>query len=531
MNKNIRLIIICFVILISISCNFHTHEYVVKYDENQHYKECACGDKIDVIEHNFKDQNITKNPTCTEEGIKIKECNDCDYKQEEKIEMLEHDCEINIIKESTCIEEGLKEVKCRNCNYYKEKIIEKLEHNYSEVYNYDETIHYKECECGEKTEISEHSYEWVIDVDSTDLLIGYKHQECTICKSIINELTEIETKCPYEQIDDKEIIKKLIGIQLDYSIGGYGFCIDYTYLWDGVHCKVKDGLLKGEISKENCGRGYTYLTEYLEKSNDYYLIYVKKNYINENKDKLDEGKNYIRDFYEACLFSDPNEINKIDGKYLYCFRKVDYTEEDVKVFKTNNLDEIKLYLDDYQLVLCAESKEILVKENVSTGEKLDCTKLMFKRKLIEIGENEYFLKEYSVEVDESIEMIDENDFDYVGEMLEFHYEKYYINEKYLIFPVSKHNYFYFGFETAKVLTLENERYVLLPRYTKGGSDLLEENDYENIDMNIMIFGDYKEEFKKAFYKITDEVLSSCIMGLYKYEDVTDVIKSNWFDNH
>ncbi len=331
----------------------------------------------------------------------------------------------------------MKARECSECNYKQEEIIETLDHNYSEVYNYDETIHYKECECGDKTEISEHSYEWVIDVDSTDLLIGYKHLECTICKSIINELTEIETKCPYEQIDDKEIIKKLIGIQLDYSIGGYGFNIDYTYLWDGIDSSIKDGLLKGEISKDNYGRGYTYLTEYLEKSNDYYLIYVKKSYITENKDKLDEGEKYNRDFYEACLFSDPNEINKIDGKHLYCFRKVDYTEEDVKVFKTNNLEEIKLYLDNYQLVLCAESKEILVKENVSTGEKLENTKLMFKRKLIEVGENEYFLKEYNVEVDKSIEMIDESDFDYIGEMLKYHYEKYYINEKYLTFPVKK----------------------------------------------------------------------------------------------
>ena len=56
-------------------------------------------------------------------------------------------------------------------------------------------------------------------------------------------------------------------------------------------------------------------------------------------------------------------------------------------------------------------------------------------------------------------------------------------------------------------------------------------EYEEAVEIIEGLGNYKEEFKKAFYKITDEEYSFDILGLYKYDDVLNVIKSNLYANY
>lgn len=56
----------------------------------------------------------------------------------------------------------------------------------------DETRHFKECECGEVTDIAEHTFEWIIDSEPTYTAPGYKHKECTDCGYKTEENTIIE---------------------------------------------------------------------------------------------------------------------------------------------------------------------------------------------------------------------------------------------------------------------------------------------------------------------------------------------------
>ncbi len=57
-----------------------------------------------------------------------------------------------------------------------------LEHNYSDAWvNTDPDMHWHECECGDKSHIGEHTYEWVIDREATATQNGLKHRECTVC--------------------------------------------------------------------------------------------------------------------------------------------------------------------------------------------------------------------------------------------------------------------------------------------------------------------------------------------------------------
>lgn len=54
-------------------------------------------------------------------------------------------------------------------------------HQYSNQWTSDATNHWHECECGEKSDLSAHQFQWVIDREATTTATGLKHQECTIC--------------------------------------------------------------------------------------------------------------------------------------------------------------------------------------------------------------------------------------------------------------------------------------------------------------------------------------------------------------
>lgn len=54
-------------------------------------------------------------------------------------------------------------------------------HDYLDELKGDETNHWKECDCGEKTEVAAHTYKWVIDKEATNTEKGLKHQECSVC--------------------------------------------------------------------------------------------------------------------------------------------------------------------------------------------------------------------------------------------------------------------------------------------------------------------------------------------------------------
>ena len=54
-------------------------------------------------------------------------------------------------------------------------------HQYSAQWSSDAAGHWHECQCGEKSDLSAHQFQWVIDRDATTTKTGQKHQECTTC--------------------------------------------------------------------------------------------------------------------------------------------------------------------------------------------------------------------------------------------------------------------------------------------------------------------------------------------------------------
>ena len=59
-------------------------------------------------------------------------------------------------------------------------------HSYGTEWKYDDTDHWHECECGDKTNIAAHSAsEWIVDTAATETADGTKHKECTVCKKVL----------------------------------------------------------------------------------------------------------------------------------------------------------------------------------------------------------------------------------------------------------------------------------------------------------------------------------------------------------
>ena len=126
----------------------HTHNYGTewKYDSTNHWHECECGNKADIMAHNFK-WIVDKEATATEKGSKHEECTVCGYKK----------AAVDIPK------------------------IDSHNHNYGTEWKYDSTNHWHECEDGEKADITAHNFKWITDKEATATEKGSKHEECTVC--------------------------------------------------------------------------------------------------------------------------------------------------------------------------------------------------------------------------------------------------------------------------------------------------------------------------------------------------------------
>ena len=78
--------------------------------------------KTEAKGHKWDSGKITKEPTCTEEGVKTFECTICGKTKAEKVEALGHDWnnDFTVDKEATCEETGVKSIHCKRCDERKE---------------------------------------------------------------------------------------------------------------------------------------------------------------------------------------------------------------------------------------------------------------------------------------------------------------------------------------------------------------------------------------------------------------------------
>lgn len=157
-------IIIFLVLLMALSVTFasceifnHKHAYGNKWasDGTRHWKECSCGDKQHIGFHVVSDWTVDREATETTKGSRYGICDVC-----QKIVTQEIDFAAAHV------------------------------HNFDVDWSCDNSQHWKECSCGEKTDIYPHDVsDWIIDKPATEDFGGKSHGECETCGQTVTKDT------------------------------------------------------------------------------------------------------------------------------------------------------------------------------------------------------------------------------------------------------------------------------------------------------------------------------------------------------
>ena len=410
-----------------------------------------------------------------------------------------------LVKDSTCIEEGIRQKKCINCEYEIEETISKKEHLF--IDKTDESYHYKECSCGEVKEMEEHNYEWIIDIQETDLNNGLKHSICLGCGKEKDYNTEIPKRTKLKQVTDQDLIDAILNYEFYYGYQTDWGYSDYEFLWDGQ--RNNNELENDKPLEEKIN---SYLIEYFNVDNVYYLVYMEKQYIRDAVKYLDKLKIESIELWNNHHFSSTRDVNMIDGKYLYGYINNKNDISKLKLFSTTSLEEISLYLDDYQLSFCVNTKKAIIKENISSQDILNHEITYINRVELEFNNGEAELSRIDNDIDEKIVI---NQLNYIGEYIEG-FSKNIEDKRYDYFPKKIK-----GPNIDRMLILDivienNKKYIL---FLPCDLSLVDSNtsDY-NSD-----FGTHEHEFANAFYKKYDETDSSWY--LYEYDKVIEIMRN------
>ncbi len=176
-------------------------------DETSHWKDCSCGAKIDLGTHNYVNTS-TVDATCTSEGMRILVCDGC-FDTKTEVIPITHDYsvewstdETNHWRECDC---GAKtdlgehdysdEWSTDETSHWHEcacgKKTDLGEHDFSDEWSTDETSHWRECSCGKKTDLGEHNYELTSTINPTCTTEGEKTFVCDGCGDVKTEVLPI----------------------------------------------------------------------------------------------------------------------------------------------------------------------------------------------------------------------------------------------------------------------------------------------------------------------------------------------------
>ena len=206
----------------------HEHSYVGwQKDEDNHWKQCSCGEISEKSPHDFGEWELIYYDVNTKYDVCGRRCLTCGYEQIDSYREHQHyytddwrsgstthwkECyyckEVNQdtvanhtfgdwteTKPATTTEEGLRERTCSVCEYTQEETIPVHEHSiHDETWKYNDTEHWQECSCGEKTEVGNHTFDdWTITKEPTTTETGSRERTCSICKYTQTETLPVHT--------------------------------------------------------------------------------------------------------------------------------------------------------------------------------------------------------------------------------------------------------------------------------------------------------------------------------------------------
>jgi uncharacterized repeat protein (TIGR02543 family) len=149
--------------------------------------------------HQWGDWIVTTAPTETAEGIETKTCSTCGEKETRPIDKLTHT------------------------------------HEFGTAWVKNATQHWHECSCGEKTDIANHTWDWVVTTPATPTTDGVETRTCSICEE---EETRATDKLPEVPKDQTAVITGLFDNNASATVKGNLTDTE----WDGIADKIKTAL-------------------------------------------------------------------------------------------------------------------------------------------------------------------------------------------------------------------------------------------------------------------------------------------------
>ena len=182
------------------------------------------GDKIVAVTteatgHSMGEPYTYKEPTCTEEGVKRSDCENCNYYETTPIRMAEHSLgKPYTYKEATCQEEGVSRRDCDNCDYYETEPIGIVDHSYGDYTSdgnatctADGTKTRKCIWCGLPDTVPDpgtalgHSFtNYVSDGNATYTADGTKTAQCDHGCGLTDTVTDAGSRLPYYLVKDQD---------------------------------------------------------------------------------------------------------------------------------------------------------------------------------------------------------------------------------------------------------------------------------------------------------------------------------------
>ncbi len=203
----------------------HAHDYTSEVTKSPSCEEngvvtytCSiCGhsytEETSAMGHAHGDWVVTTEPTCTEEGVKTSTCSACGDEITEAVAALGHTYgEWVVTTEPTCTEEGVKTSTCSACEDEITEAVEALGHTYEWAVTIEPTCTEEglatgTCSaCGDEiTEVVAalgHSYgAWVIVTAPTTTEVGERTKTCDACGDVITEVIPVIPATQEEIVD------------------------------------------------------------------------------------------------------------------------------------------------------------------------------------------------------------------------------------------------------------------------------------------------------------------------------------------
>lgn len=319
---------------------------------------------------------------------------------------------------------------------------------------------------------------------------------------------------PFSLVDDPETKEAVYATQLEYELKVPGSEISYNVLWTGYDLQNKFG---PKIPYEL--RFFTYLTYYSYTINDFYFLYLPKTVIdNSNQWLIDYENSKENDLNNYHFVSNTNVL---DGKLLLYAQKNNI--DDYLLYRASDYSSVPFSIDDYQLAICLQAKELIIKENVSTGRAINKNLTVFRRYELSYDESSNRLDRY---IFDNLEKFNVNYvdrlFSYQGNRIEA-YPSSFEMMKYCYCPIM--GLAGTGHDKTIRADLLNDKTIILPRYVYSSGESVDLLD-DNFDLLLEedVYREFKSLFLKAYIKDYDYESGNYKYALFDYLKVDKIIK-------